>query len=221
MRASQARHPRERRAARAGRRARAQSAGQSGLWSYAISGDLPIVLLQIGDAENIDLVRHMVQAHAYWRLKGLAVDLVIWNEDRGGYRQALQDQIMGLIAAGRRGARDRPPGRDLRAARRADLGRGPHPAAIGARAHHHRPPRQPRRPGRPPRTREARVPRLAPTRAHRAESAPEPPSRELILANGLGGFTPDGAEYVITRARGRDDAGAVGQRASRTRASAR
>jgi len=37
---------------------------------------------------------------AYWRLKGLAVDLVIWNEDSAGYRQLLQEQIMGLIAAG-------------------------------------------------------------------------------------------------------------------------
>ena len=74
--------------------------GQSGLWGYAISGDLPIVLLQIGDLANIDLVRQLVQAHAYWRLKGLAVDLVIWNEDRAGYRQLLQEQIMGLIAAG-------------------------------------------------------------------------------------------------------------------------
>ncbi len=74
--------------------------GQSGLWGYAISGDLPIVLLQIGDAANIDLVRQLVQAHAYWRLKGLAVDLVIWNEDHAGYRQRLQEQIMGLIAAG-------------------------------------------------------------------------------------------------------------------------
>src|SRR3989338_3600228 len=73
--------------------------GQSGLWGYAISGDLPIVLLQIADPANIDLVRQLVQAHAYWRLKGLAVDLVIWNEDRAGYRQLLQDQIMGLIAA--------------------------------------------------------------------------------------------------------------------------
>src|SRR5664279_5173923 len=42
---------------------------QSGLWSYAISGDLPIVLLQIGDAANIDLVRQVVQTHAWWRLK--------------------------------------------------------------------------------------------------------------------------------------------------------
>src|SRR4029077_7935513 len=74
--------------------------GQSGLWGYAISGDLPIVLLQIGNPSNIDLVRQMVQAHAYWRSKGLAVDLVIWNEDHAGYRQQLQDQIMGLIAAG-------------------------------------------------------------------------------------------------------------------------
>ena len=74
--------------------------GQSGLWGYAISGDLPIVLLQIGDLANIDLVRQLVQAHAYWRLKGLAVDMVIWNEDRAGYRQLLQDRIMGLIAAG-------------------------------------------------------------------------------------------------------------------------
>jgi hypothetical protein len=73
---------------------------QSGLWGYAISGDLPIVLARIGDAANIDLVRQLVQAHAYWRLKGLAVDLVIWNEDHAGYRQLLQDQILGLVAAG-------------------------------------------------------------------------------------------------------------------------
>ena len=52
------------------------------------------------DQEKIELVRQLVQAHAYWRIKGLAVDLVIWNEDPSGYRQVLQDQIMGLIAAG-------------------------------------------------------------------------------------------------------------------------
>ncbi|MFL6591898.1 MAG: glucoamylase family protein, partial [Luteimonas sp.] len=74
--------------------------GQSGLWGQSISGDLPIVLVTIADVANIELVRQMVQAHAYWRLKGLAVDLVIWNEDQAGYRQQLQDQIMGLIAAG-------------------------------------------------------------------------------------------------------------------------
>ena len=73
--------------------------GQSGLWGYGISGDLPIVLLRIGDVAQIQLVRQLVQAHAYWRVKGLTVDLVIWNEDQSGYRQVLQDQIMGVIAS--------------------------------------------------------------------------------------------------------------------------
>jgi cellobiose phosphorylase len=73
--------------------------GQSGLWGHAISGDLPIALLQISDADNIELVRQMVQAHAYWRLKGLRADLVIWNESQAGYRQQLQDLILGMISA--------------------------------------------------------------------------------------------------------------------------
>ncbi|MGB5253853.1 MAG: cyclic beta 1-2 glucan synthetase, partial [Sedimenticolaceae bacterium] len=91
--------------------------GQSGLWGYAISGDLPIVLLRIGDLANIELVRQLIQAHAYWRLKGLAVDLVIWNEDRAGYRQALQDQILGLVAVGlETQAMDRPGGIFVRSA---------------------------------------------------------------------------------------------------------
>ena len=85
--------------------------GQSGLWGYAISGDLPIVLVRIADRANIDLVRQLVQAHAYWRLKGLAVDMVIWNEDHAGYRQGLHEQIMGLIAAGTEAnVADRPGG---------------------------------------------------------------------------------------------------------------
>ena len=85
--------------------------GQSGLWGHSISGDLPIVLVQIAEAANIELVRQMVQAHAYWRLKGLNVDLVIWNEDQAGYRQQLQEQILGLVSAGPEGnLLDRPGG---------------------------------------------------------------------------------------------------------------
>ncbi|ACL15994.1 GH36-type glycosyl hydrolase domain-containing protein [Methanosphaerula palustris] len=67
--------------------------GQSGLWGYGISGDYPIVLVRIRDRSGLALVREMVQAHAYWRVKGLMVDLVIWNEDQSGYRQELQDEI--------------------------------------------------------------------------------------------------------------------------------
>lgn len=90
--------------------------GQSALWSHAISGDLPIVLLRITDPDNLELVRQLVQAHAYWRLKGLRADLVIWNESQSGYRQSLQDAILGLIAADpEANVLDRPGGIFVRA----------------------------------------------------------------------------------------------------------
>jgi cellobiose phosphorylase len=73
--------------------------GQSGLWSHSVSGDLPIVLVQIFNLENLDLVTQMIKAHSYWQLKGLTADLVIWNEDHGSYRHELQDQILGMISA--------------------------------------------------------------------------------------------------------------------------
>ncbi|MGA8879569.1 MAG: cyclic beta 1-2 glucan synthetase, partial [Azonexus sp.] len=174
--------------------------GQSGLWGYAISGDLPIVLLQIGDAANIDLVRQLVQAHAYWRLKGLAVDLVIWNEDHAGYRQRLQEQIMGLIASGiEASVIDRPGGIFVRLAEQISSedrillqsvaraviidNRGTLAEQLERRS-----------------LSETRVPRLVPTRRYRPEAPPAatPPGVELQLFNGLGGFSADASEYVIT-----------------------
>ncbi len=74
--------------------------GQSDLWRFGISGDLPIVLLHVGQLNRINLVKQLLQAHAYWRLKGLAADLVIVNEDFTSYRATLHDQIVGLIHEG-------------------------------------------------------------------------------------------------------------------------
>lgn len=55
--------------------------GQSSLWPYAISGDLPLVLLRVDDADQFALARQLLQAHAWWCVKGLKVDLVIWCSD--------------------------------------------------------------------------------------------------------------------------------------------
>jgi len=74
--------------------------GQSSLWPYAISGDLPIVLVRVKDAEKLDLVRRLLTIHEYWRLKGLFADLVILNEDESGYLQAFQDNLRDLVSMG-------------------------------------------------------------------------------------------------------------------------
>ena len=66
--------------------------------------------MRIGDVNQINLVRQLVQAHAYWRIKGLTVDLVIWNEDQSVYRQALQEQITAVVASRNESATIDKPG---------------------------------------------------------------------------------------------------------------
>ena len=181
--------------------------GQSGLWGYSISGDLPIVLLRIRDSKNTELVRQLVRAHAYWRRRGLKVDLMIWNEDHSGYRQVLHDEIMALIAAGgETNVTDRPGGIFVRAADQiADEDRvllqtvarivltdvhGDLADQIGQRSQGMR-----------------IYPPLLSVRGQRVKPVVSSgnavaPRADLILRNGIGGFTPDGREYVITTAPG-------------------
>ena len=71
--------------------------GQPGLWPMGISGDLPILLLRIADIEHLDLARQLLQAHEYWRMKQLAVDLVILNERASSYVQDLQIALETLV----------------------------------------------------------------------------------------------------------------------------
>lgn len=70
---------------------------QAALWPYGISGDLPICLVRIEDQTDIEMVRQLLRAHEYWRMKGLAVDLVILNEYPSSYFQELQEDILGVI----------------------------------------------------------------------------------------------------------------------------
>ena len=172
--------------------------GQNGLWSYGISGDAPIVLLRISDTEKIEIVRQLIQAHSYWRMKGLTVDLVILNEDVSVYRQSLQDQITKLISSGIEAQMlDKPggifvrrleqiPNDDrvlLQAAARIVL--DDEKGTLAEQLEH----------------RSVLEPSIPPLRTSRFRPADLPtalPSRELIFDNGLGGFTRDGHEYVIT-----------------------
>jgi cellobiose phosphorylase len=172
--------------------------GQSGLWSYGISGDAPIVLLRISDMAKIEIVRQVIRAHSYWRMKGLTVELVILNEDVSLYRQSLQDEITGLIASGLEAQMlDKPGGIFVRRLEQIpnedrvllqsvarivlDDEKGSLAEQIEQRN-----------------VLEPLVPALVPTRSPTDETAVPISPRELIFANGLGGFTRDGHEYVIT-----------------------
>lgn len=178
----------------------AQGAGpQSGLWPHAISGDLPIVLLRIDEIDDMAQVRQLLRAHEYWRMKRLAVDLVIVNERASSYIQDLQIAIETAV----RSSQSRPRFGDELAqgsvyTLRADLMRVEARAlllsvarvVLAARrgsiaeqlAHLPQPPQ-----------------RAAPARGQAPRPSPMPPraAPDLEFFNGLGGFDKDGREYVI------------------------
>jgi cellobiose phosphorylase len=173
--------------------------GQSDLWGYGISGDLPIVLLRISSITRIELVRQAVIAHAYWRMKGLAADLVIWNEDDSGYRQLLHDQIMGLVSASPESSLiDKPGGIFVRRGDQISqedrvllmtVARVVLDDSAGSLGD------QIDRRGRG----EAATPPFVPLRLRQQPPgvAVEVPRRDLMFFNGFGGFTRDGREYVM------------------------
>ncbi len=45
--------------------------GQSKLWAYGISGDLPLAAVSVNDSQGLALVRELLIAHTYWRLRRL------------------------------------------------------------------------------------------------------------------------------------------------------
>jgi cyclic beta-1,2-glucan synthetase len=179
----------------------ANTLGQPGLWSHGISGDLPILLVRVLEGDDLALVRQVLRAQDYWRLKGLSADLVILNEHPVGYRNEIHDQLHALLEGGPWGAwKDRPGGAFLLAgdgmaeadrllllavARATLSGDGgdlqkqldlPYPEPEWPAALEIGEP-----PGGPP----------------EPDATPEVEIPELQLWNGRGGFTPDGREYVM------------------------
>lgn len=77
----------------------AGAAPQSALWALGISGDLPIVALQIDDASDISVLQEVLRAHEYWGMRQLAVDLVILNDRLSSYVQDLQIAIESAVRA--------------------------------------------------------------------------------------------------------------------------
>ena len=164
--------------------------------------------------------------HAFWRRRGLEVDLVVLNEHPPSYADSLQEALTQAVEASpQRGLLDQRGGVFVRADRR-HAGRGPDAAADG-RARRHRgrrcracsprlatrargpavatPARSPRR--RRGRSRRARGRRGVPRPARRrlADAAPRrrrPTLRrgdgdDLDFYNGYGGFADDGRDYVV------------------------
>jgi cyclic beta-1,2-glucan synthetase len=183
---------------------RRAAGGQRALWTLGISGDLPIVLVRIDDTDDLELVRQLLRAVEYWRLKQLTVDLVILNERAPSYVQDLQVALEGLVRAD--AARLRTPGEGARGGvylLRSDVIAGESRLMLLAAA---RAVLLSRRGSLAEQL--ERLDRAVPLRA--PPPAPVPPRQEpasgrlpLVFDNGFGGFAPGGDEYVVILKDGR------------------
>jgi cyclic beta-1,2-glucan synthetase len=172
--------------------------GQPELWRFGISGDRPIVLARIAGGGEVPLARQLVAAHGYLRPRGLEFDLVLLDEDAGGYLDELYRQLLEAVrAAGGAERIDQPGGIFVRrasqtsederlllqaAARVVLVGeRGPLAGQLDRTERHAPPP-----------------PRISPTREPGGwHDEPIEVPEGLLFSNGLGGFTPDGREYCV------------------------
>ncbi|HEU4779381.1 MAG TPA: glucoamylase family protein [Steroidobacteraceae bacterium] len=178
------------------------AAGPAGLWAQSISGDLPIVLLRVEDMDDLAMVRQLLQAHEYWGIKRLSVDLVILNERGASYIQDLQVAIEAAVRTSL--ARPRIAGADTRGkvfVLRTDLITDGTRALLFAVA---RVVLSGRRGSladqvermQPVPTQAPRLPRRA--LAANVSAADPDDARRLEFFNGIGGFAAQGREYRIT-----------------------
>ena len=171
--------------------------GQPGLWPHGISGDVPIALVRIGADSNLELVPEILRAHAYWRSCGLMADLVLLQDDRTGDERCRVEDLVQNEPTGE--LIDRPGGVFLRNVHdmsaddvtlleaaasvllrsgdgllAAQLGRTTDTSPLPARL-------------------------LPVSHPKESVSSGSPAAgAALLFDNGLGGFTADGGEYVIT-----------------------
>src|SRR6185369_6234557 len=178
--------------------------GQPALWPYGISGDLPILLVKVVEENDLPLVRQVLQAQEYWRLKGLAAEVVILNDHPISYLDEMHAALAALLDDGPwRSWKHRPGGAYLlrgesmteaerllllsvaRAVLHGDRGELANQLDLPDPSPAWKPvPPLPERP--------------AP--ASRGEDVDAPP---VALGNGLGGFADGGREYVIVLEGGR------------------
>jgi cyclic beta-1,2-glucan synthetase len=177
--------------------------GQPGLWTFAISGDYPILLLRLNRDEDLSLLGEVLQAHTYWRRRGLMIDLVILNRRASGYDEDLHGKIQRTLV--RTGTLERLNKRggifilredQMNEAERILLQTVARVILEGEAG-----PLQ----GQLSRldTAPIRLPRFVPIEEPtRALTPPVERPTDLLFDNELGGFTPDGREYVIYLAPG-------------------
>ncbi|MBZ0162082.1 MAG: cellobiose phosphorylase [Notoacmeibacter sp.] len=176
----------------------ANRTSQPDLWQFGISGDFPILLLQMESDAPSNLLELLIKAQRLWRRGQMRMDLVVLRNEAAGYEAPLRERILSIL-------RESDAYEDLgtsggihllsAASINQDLIRllcaaahvvldddGPPLATILDRVLEHRAPQPPFAPPEP---------------AKRYPMEPVARPRDLEFDNGIGGFDRADGDYVI------------------------
>ncbi len=169
--------------------------GQSALWRFGISGDLPVVLVKISDSRQGKTVQEMLLAHHFLRERGIEFDLVILHHNPGSYMQQLAEDLDYLVRSSPAGyLLDRPGGVFLRSTSQISdsesalletVARVVIDAAIGGLAETVK-----------SSSFEQTTEKIAPVSRKRLPGTPAM-SYPLLIPNGIGGFAPGSHHYLM------------------------
>lgn len=72
---------------------RKNALGQSGLWKFGVSGDRPIILVEISDISDMSFIYEILKAFEYYKNKSIFVDIIIVNNESSQYAKAIKKEI--------------------------------------------------------------------------------------------------------------------------------
>jgi cyclic beta-1,2-glucan synthetase len=181
---------------------------QTGLWRFGISGDYPILLVELEDPQQVDLIRQVLQVYEFLRSRRFVVDVVILNYQKTDYGAELNGMLYRLVSRlnceqwlNKRGGIYILHADQITTDERTLLQTAGRYVLAGSRgALNDQMPEFP--------TQVHHLPEFIPTSsAERGaldlEEDPLPLTEALQFNNGYGGFSKDGKEYIIELPPGR------------------
>lgn len=69
------------------------SMNQTNLWKFGITGDLPVILLEINQTESTGLLEDLLKAYEYFKTRAIFMDIVIINRENENYKEIINHKV--------------------------------------------------------------------------------------------------------------------------------
>ena len=74
------------------------NAEKNSLWKFGISGNLPIIMVEIKNIEDMYVVEEIINAYEYYRAKNIFIDLIILNKEINVYEKFVRECVEEVIS---------------------------------------------------------------------------------------------------------------------------